>query len=218
MSGQKQADSDTKKKKLSRGEKTRQKILYAAEATFAKDGFDAARMEDIANEVGIKRAGLFYYYKDKQALYQAMLENVMAELTEAIKQQVNPDIPLQQQIENCAIAWVDFVWHKPGFVKILLREGVKPSDWMQQEISQFAFPLIDLLQELLEKANKKAGSHSTINALHIASTLAGATVFSISVFPALISDLEFSQADNEQLQLHKENIRKLTRLLLSDSY
>lgn len=218
MSEQKQTKDNTGTKPQSRGEKTKQKILAAAESIFAQEGFDAARMEDIASEVGIQRAGLFYYYKDKRALYQAMLENVMNGLSETIQNEVKPELSLHEQIENCAIAWVEYVWHKPDFTKILLREGVKPSEWLQQEITNFARPLLDLLQKLLEQAQQQGETHgSTLDALHIASTLAGATVFSISVFPSLITDLNHAASDKSQLELHKTNIRKLTCFLLSDS-
>ena len=50
-----------------------------AERHFAAAGFDAARMEDVAREVGIKRAGIFYYFRDKRALYDAVLTQVFDE-------------------------------------------------------------------------------------------------------------------------------------------
>ena len=113
-------------KPKSRGEQTQQKILEAAEEIFANEGFDAARMEDIGSIVGITRAGLFYYYKDKSALYEAMLENVMSKVLFRMQEQLNPEIPLTEQIENCAVAWVDYVWHHPNFARIIMREGAKP--------------------------------------------------------------------------------------------
>lgn len=210
-------ETKTVPKARARGEKTRLKILAAAESIFANEGFDAARMEDIASAVGIQRAGLFYYYKDKRALYQAMLENVMAQLSLTIQEQVNSELSLHQQIENCAIAWVDYVWQQPHFAKILLREGVKPSEWLQQEISNLTQPLLNLLQALVEQAQQKGEiDNPTIDPLHIASTLAGATVFSLSVFPSLITELKNSVSEEKQLQQHREHIRKLTQFLLSE--
>ncbi len=206
-----------KTKPQSRGEQTKLKILAAAETAFAKEGFDAARLEDVAIEVGVRRASLFYYYKDKPALYQAVLENVMERLFETIQHEVNPQLPLNEQIENCAIAWVDYVWHHPNFTKILLREGAKPSEWLQQEISKLSLPLLNLLQELLEQAQQhREIKGSKIDPLHIASSIAGTTVFSLSIFPSSITGLSQSSDDETQLESHKENIRKLTRFLLSD--
>ncbi|MBW2713162.1 MAG: TetR/AcrR family transcriptional regulator [Deltaproteobacteria bacterium] len=199
-----------------RGEKTRQKILDAAEEIFARDGFDAARMEDIANAVGIQRAGLFYYYKDKSALYQAMLDTVLSELLAKMTKELDPELPLLDQVENCAVAWVDFVWRRPDFARILLREGAKTSSFNRDELAKFARPLMELLQKLLEDAQQQGISQgSTGDVVHVASTLAGSTVFMIAVFPSIMSELSPDANDEERLEVHKREIRKLTRFLLT---
>ena len=52
-----------------RGLQTRAEIVAAAERHFAERGFEAARLEDIAVDVGIRRAAIFYHFGDKQELY-----------------------------------------------------------------------------------------------------------------------------------------------------
>ncbi len=52
-----------------RGEHTRISILDAAESIFANRSYMAARLEDVAQEVGIKRAAIVYHFRDKQALF-----------------------------------------------------------------------------------------------------------------------------------------------------
>jgi TetR/AcrR family transcriptional regulator len=46
--------------------RTRAAILDAAEALFSERGFDATRLEDVAERVGIRRASIVYYFKDKR--------------------------------------------------------------------------------------------------------------------------------------------------------
>ena len=48
-----------------KGEKTRQKILDAAERLFADQGFDATSVESIAAAAGVNKALIYYYFKDK---------------------------------------------------------------------------------------------------------------------------------------------------------
>jgi AcrR family transcriptional regulator len=51
-------------------------ILNAAESVFTRNGFDAARMEDIAEESGLSKAALYLYFKSKDDLILAMLDRI----------------------------------------------------------------------------------------------------------------------------------------------
>lgn len=53
-------------------DRRREDLLDAAEAAFAQDGFDAARMEDIARRARVSRALVYLYFKDKQDLQFAV--------------------------------------------------------------------------------------------------------------------------------------------------
>src|SRR3546814_10910828 len=55
----------------SRAERTRAAILAAAEELFASRGFATTRLQDVADAVKMTRAALFYYFKDKQSLFDA---------------------------------------------------------------------------------------------------------------------------------------------------
>jgi AcrR family transcriptional regulator len=66
------------------GLETRAAILAAAERHFAERGFEAARLEDIASDVGIRRAAIFYYFKGKQELYAAVLGEVLGGAEDAL--------------------------------------------------------------------------------------------------------------------------------------
>src|SRR5215472_8039705 len=66
----------------SRGEpeKTRAAILQAALQEFAHEGVAGARTDEIARRAGVNKALLYYYFKDKEGLYLAALEQVSSGL------------------------------------------------------------------------------------------------------------------------------------------
>src|SRR5260221_7871489 len=66
----------------SRGEpeKTRAAILEAALKEFAHEGVAGARTEEIARSAGVNKALLYYYFKDKDGLYAAVLDQVFTGL------------------------------------------------------------------------------------------------------------------------------------------
>lgn len=52
-------------------------ILEAAAECFASAGLAGARMQDIADKAGIPKSNLHYYYGTKNALYEAVLEQIL---------------------------------------------------------------------------------------------------------------------------------------------
>ena len=52
-------------------------MLRAAEDVFARVGFAGARLEEIASRAGLPKANLIYYFKSKQGLYRAVLDNIL---------------------------------------------------------------------------------------------------------------------------------------------
>ena len=57
-------------------EERRKQILDAAETVFTKHGMDKARMDDIVHESGLSKGSLYWYFKSKDAIIQALLDRV----------------------------------------------------------------------------------------------------------------------------------------------
>ncbi|MBW2447487.1 MAG: helix-turn-helix transcriptional regulator, partial [Deltaproteobacteria bacterium] len=95
-----------------KAERTRASILEAAELLFAEKGFAATRLEDVAERVGIRRASIVYYFKDKPALYDAVLGNVLAGLFEGIQPALTARAPLVERIDLAVSAWIDYVGNR----------------------------------------------------------------------------------------------------------
>ena len=66
----------------SRGEKTREAILNAAEIVFAEHGYDGARVDSIAEVSGFNKTLIFRYFGDKLGLYAEVLRRVDREINE----------------------------------------------------------------------------------------------------------------------------------------
>jgi len=106
-----------------RAEKTRNAILAAAEELFAERGFDATRLEDIAERVGIRRASIVYYFKEKREVYDAIIADVLHGLHGTLEQALTPRPakPLDR-VEAIVAAWANYVGGRPATARLLLRE------------------------------------------------------------------------------------------------
>ena len=74
-----------------RTEATRRKLLAAAETIFARDGFEAARLEDIAALAGYTRGAFYANFKSKEDIFFVLLESWVsrriAEITSLLDRQ-----------------------------------------------------------------------------------------------------------------------------------
>jgi AcrR family transcriptional regulator len=78
---------------------TRQRLLAAAENVFARDGFEAARLEDIAALAGYTRGAFYANFDGKEDIFVALLEQWVAariaEVNALLEKQKNPEARLR---------------------------------------------------------------------------------------------------------------------------
>ena len=79
-------------------EESRAAILQAAAAEFAAHGVAGARIDAIAREARVNKALLYYYFKDKETLYGAVLDNVFSGLKKAVFRVLDSELPPGEKI------------------------------------------------------------------------------------------------------------------------
>ena len=198
-----------------RAEKTRAGILAAAETLFAERGLASTRLEDIAERVGIRRASIVYYFKDKRELYDAALEDVFGGLHDALAEVLASGETLPEQIEAGVSAWVDYVGRRPSIARLVLREVADASRQRGAGLLEQTRRLRELVQhEVLDRPNRKETKLAAVDPVHMASAVAGATVFFVAAMPTLVPDLGFDPLSREQLEVHKQEVLRIAQRLL----
>ena len=81
-----------------RPEKSRAAILQAAVGEFSREGVAGARTGAIARSARVNKALLYYYFKDKEALYGAVLDQVFVGLTKAIEYALSQNLPPREKL------------------------------------------------------------------------------------------------------------------------
>src|SRR6266699_2471586 len=90
----------TKPRMGSRGrpEESRAAILDAAVREFSREGVAGARTDAIARAARVNKALLYYYFKDKEALYNAVLDQVFGGLLAAIEEVLSQDLRPREKL------------------------------------------------------------------------------------------------------------------------
>lgn len=80
-------------------------ILDAAEHLFSTKGFDSTSTNDILNEIGIARGTLYYHFKSKEDILDAMIERITKQLIEQATEIFSKkDIPILQRLTMMILA------------------------------------------------------------------------------------------------------------------
>ncbi|GGW76274.1 TetR family transcriptional regulator C-terminal domain-containing protein [Alteromonas halophila] len=77
------------------GARNRRAILAAAEKIFAAYGFKGASVQQIADEAGLPKTNILYYFKTKQVLYQTLLEELLSQWNSCFDGATQDDDPAQ---------------------------------------------------------------------------------------------------------------------------
>src|SRR5215472_8240197 len=130
-----------------RGIQTRAEIVAAAERHFAERGFEATRLDDIAADVGIRRAAIFYHFGDKQELYTAVLDEILKGAAAALPSHGST----AERLEAALIGWVDYVAQRPNVARLILREAANARPGVASPLMRASTRPVELLREMIDE-------------------------------------------------------------------
>ncbi|THB64556.1 MAG: TetR/AcrR family transcriptional regulator [Desulfovibrio sp.] len=82
----------------SSGKDRRMEILEAARTCLARYGFDKLTMEDVGKEVGLNKASLYYYFKNKETLVSEVIGAEMGQSVAELQAKVESETGCEQRI------------------------------------------------------------------------------------------------------------------------
>src|SRR5258708_452167 len=176
----------------SRGEpeKTRAAILQAALEEFAHEGPAGARTDEIARRAGVNKALLYYYFKDKEGLYAAALEQVFSGLIDrAMPVLERSDLPPQKRLLLYAQTHFDYIASSPAHSRLVQREFMRSagrtlSPAASRVFERYGKRLYLKLVELIEEGGR-TGEFRKVDPRQTVTSILGTIVFYFISIPAM---------------------------------
>ncbi len=106
---------------MPRSADTRTKILEIAETEFAGEGYAGAHLQKIAEQVGVRKTALYYYFDSKSALYTAVLETILREFDRVVTSAVEGPGGHAERLERLVGDLNDLLAEHPNYARILIR-------------------------------------------------------------------------------------------------
>ena len=175
----------------SRGEpeKTRAAILKAALEEFSHEGVTGARTDEIARRAGVNKALLYYYFKDKEGLYAAALEQVFSGLHERVASVLDrADLPPRERLLLYARTHFDYIASAPVYPRLVQREFMRSagralSPAANRIMERHGKPLYNSLEKLIEDGID-AGDFRRVNPAQTVTSIIGTIVYYFITMPA----------------------------------
>ena len=168
-------------------EQSRAAILKAAVREFAREGVAGARTDAIARSAGVNKALLYYYFKDKEALYQAVLDEVFSGVRAAIQNALSQDLPPRERLAAYVRAHFDYIASNPLYPRIVhaefLRAGRDPSR-LQRVAKQYFQPIFVNIASLLREG-EKSGDFRGVDPVHFIPSMISVIVFYFITAPIM---------------------------------
>jgi TetR/AcrR family transcriptional regulator len=157
---------------------TEEKILVAAKKVFISKGMAGARMQDIADEAGINKALLHYYFRSKEKLFEVIFREAAQKLFPKINSIFESDNPLFEKIEHFCEEYITVMSENPYLPLFVLNEiNQNPENFINKIWGKQNFPKPQKFLAQIEKEVKK-GTIRKISPLHLLINL-----ISMSIFP-----------------------------------
>ena len=180
-------------------------ILAAARDEFAEFGLGGARMDRIAERAGVNKRLIYYYFADKESLFEAVLEQAYLDIREEERQLRLLDLPPAEAVRKL----VEFTWNyylaHPEFLTLLNSANLHKARHLaqSQRARELNSPLIEMLGEILERGRREGTFRGGVDPVQLYVSIAALSYFYISNNYTLSAvfgrDLLSSKAQAERL-------------------
>ena len=185
--------------------RTRQAIIEAATQEFAEFGIGGARIDAIALRAGLNKRLLYYYFGNKEDLFQAVLERAYESIRSAERTLHLGEIdPIEAIRKLVAFTWNYYIAH-PEFLSLLNSENLHKAAHLTKtaNIMEMNSPLVQALDSALEHGRAARLFRSGVDPVQLYISIAALSYFYLANQHTLSAifgrDLRAPKAETERL-------------------
>lgn len=197
--------SPVAEERLRDADRSQSTILAAARDEFAEYGLGGARMDRIAERAGLNKRLIYYYFEDKEKLFQAVLEQAYRDIREEEAKLHLLDLaPADAVRKLIAFTWDYYLAH-PEFMTLLNSANLHKARHLQgsQKARELNSPLVETLAAVLERGRRDGSFRGGVDPVQLYISIAGLSYFYLSNNPTLSAifgrDLLAPKARSERL-------------------
>ena len=137
---------------------TEDKILEAAKNVFVAKGMEGARMQEIADEAGINKALLHYYFRSKERLFEAIFSEIFKFAFPKLSRIILSDAGIVSKIEQFVDAYIDILIKHPFIPGFVMKELNRDPSGLFKLVVKFGLdpqPVLSHIKEAMDRGEIK---------------------------------------------------------------
>lgn len=192
---------------------TKARILRAATAEFAKQGFAGARGDRIARKAACSERMVYYYFGSKVGLFREVLEAAYFDLREAERslelENLSPDRALDR---FCRFVWRYYLEH-PEFIGLVNTENLHQARHLRRSgrLAELVSPILGLLEGLVRRGQAAGVFRDEVDASELYIAIAAQGYFYLSNQHTLSAVLGRDLRNPQRLERHWQTSADLIR-------
>ena len=165
-------------------EQSRSQILVAAVTVFARSGFEASSLAEIAREAGVKKALVQYHFSTKEQLWKDAASRLWTERNNRLAEVLTDtcDDDLTNRMRQGFTALVEFTREKPQWLWFMFHEAAVNGPRLQWLIDTFLRDDYRLGEAFVEQFQQH-GAMREGPPLHLLHLISGALTYNLLVAP-----------------------------------
>lgn len=192
---------------------TEEQILEAAEEVFQQQGFAGARMQKIADEAGINKSMLHYYFRSKDKLFQKIFQESVRQFIPVIFKVLNSDLALVPKVEKLVETYYEIFKENPHLPSFVIHEMNQHPDRFKEFMSTVGIEEMPAKFAKQVQAEVEAGQMKRIDPKEfIVNTIA------LCVFPVIARPMVqtvFKMNDEQFIQFLEYRKKELPKFILN---
>jgi AcrR family transcriptional regulator len=190
---------------------TRDRILAIASEVFYQKGLSGARMQDIADQSGINKAMLHYYFKSKELLFDTVFQRALGLFLGGIAQVLNAAVPLPQKLTQYVAYTTEALAQNPHVAAFIVHELQQHPERLAAQFGQGGIINLDTFRQQLQATGKP--QHQAPHAAeHLFTNMVALCVYPVLAQPLLRPLLHQSEAQYRRFLQERQGV--VTQLLL----
>jgi TetR/AcrR family fatty acid metabolism transcriptional regulator len=175
----------------------RRAILDAAVRVFARQGFHACRVADIADEAGVAYGLLYHYFSSKDEVLDTLFLERWNVMLDVIREVDRSEVPVRDKLYEVAAFIIDSYRHDPDLMKVIIVEVTRAANSFGQTHLGQIREAYELIAQIVSKGQESGDLRPDFNAGFAAMTFYGAIeqVLTAWIFELLPrGEVEYDQA------------------------